>query len=76
MEAQRNSGIVGLRYKLTDDVNLVGELELERDRDPAGHETHALAAGSVAWKPTKTFQLCSPPLAAPPTLSSHHPPSF
>ncbi len=51
------SGIVGLRYKLTEDVSLVGELELERDRDPSGHETHALAAGSVAWKPTKTFQI-------------------
>ena len=51
------SGIAGLRYKLTDDVNLIGELELERDRDPSGHETHALAAGSVSWKATKTLQL-------------------
>ena len=51
------SGIVGLRYKLTEDINLIGELELERDRDPSGHESHALAAGSVSWKPTKTLQL-------------------
>ena len=51
------SGIAGLRYKLTDDINLIGELELERDRDPSGHETHALAAGSVSWKATKRFQL-------------------
>lgn len=51
------SGIAGLEYKLTEDVSLIGEVELERDRDPSGHETHALAAWSVAWKPTRTFQL-------------------
>ncbi len=51
------SGIVGLRYKLTEDINLIGEAKLERDRDPSGHETHALAAASVSWKPTKTFQI-------------------
>lgn len=51
------NGIVGLRYKLSEQVNLIGELQLERDRDPSGHETHALAAGSVAWRPTKRFQL-------------------
>jgi hypothetical protein len=51
------NGIAGLRYKLTDAVTVYGEVELERDRDPSGHETHALAAGSVAWRPTKRFQL-------------------
>lgn len=51
------SGIAGLRYKLTKAVNLYAELELERDRDPAGHETHTLAAGSIAWRPTKRFQI-------------------
>jgi hypothetical protein len=51
------NGIAGLRYKLTDAVNLIGELELEHDRDPSGHETHALAAGSVAWRPSKRLQL-------------------
>ena len=51
------SGIWGVEYKLTRAVNLVGEISLERDRDPSGHETHALAAGSVAWQPTKRLQL-------------------
>ncbi len=51
------SGIIGLRYKLTSAVNLYAELSLERDRDPSGHETHALAAWSVAWRPTKRFQI-------------------
>lgn len=51
------SGIWGVEYQLTQAVNLVGELSLERDRDPSGHETHALAAGSVAWQPTKRLQL-------------------
>lgn len=51
------SGILGLRYKLTDDINLIGELQMERDRDPSGHETHALAAGSVSWKAGKRFQI-------------------
>ena len=50
------SGIWGVEYKLTEAVNLVGEVSLERDRDPSGHETHALAAGSVAWQPTKRLQ--------------------
>ena len=51
------SGIWGVEYKLTQAVNLVGELSLERDRDPSGRETHALAAGSIAWQPTKRLQL-------------------
>ncbi len=50
-------GIWGLRYKLTEVVNVYGELSVRRDDDPAGHETHALAAFSVAWRPTKRFQL-------------------
>ncbi|WP_174296605.1 transporter [Sphingomonas bacterium] len=51
------SGIWGLRYKLTEAVNVYGELSVERDDDPSGHETHSLAAFSVAWRPTKRFQL-------------------
>lgn len=51
------SGIVGLRYKLTDAINLIAELEVERDRDPSGHETHALAAWSASWKATKRLQI-------------------
>lgn len=64
------SGIGGLRYKLTDMVNLVAELDLERDDDPMGHETHALAAWSVAWRPTKRFQLDTQVIAG---LNSHSP---
>lgn len=50
------SGIAGLRYKLTDAVNLYAELQVEQDNDPEGHETHALAALSTAWRPTKRLQ--------------------
>ncbi|WP_174285981.1 transporter [Sphingomonas bacterium] len=51
------SGIGGLRYKLTDDISLYQELSVERDNDPSGHETHLLAASSIAWRPTKRFQI-------------------
>ncbi|WP_298686565.1 transporter [uncultured Sphingomonas sp.] len=50
------SGIAGVRYKLTDDISTYAELSVERDHDPAGHETIALAAFSTAWRPTKTLQ--------------------
>jgi Putative MetA-pathway of phenol degradation len=51
------SGITGLRYKLSEQVTTTAELSLERDNDPEHHETHALAALSTAWKPTKLLQL-------------------
>lgn len=51
------SGIWGVAYKLTGAVTVNGEISLERDRDPDGHETHALAALSAAWQPTKKTQL-------------------
>lgn len=51
------NGIWGLQYKLSEKVSVIGELSLERDDDPSGHETHALAAWSVAWQPAKRFQL-------------------
>ena len=50
------SGIGGLRYKLTETITTFAEIMLERDRDPAEHSTHALAAFSTAWRPTKTLQ--------------------
>jgi hypothetical protein len=51
------SGITSLRYKLSEKVTTTAEFSLERDNDPEGHETHALAALSTAWKPTKVLQL-------------------
>lgn len=51
------SGIGGLQYKLSERVSLVEELSVERDNDPSGHETHLLAASSIAWRPAKRFQL-------------------
>ncbi|MET3709381.1 hypothetical protein ABIC65_000061 [Sphingomonas trueperi] len=51
------SGITSLRYKLSEKVTTTAELSLERDNDPQGHETHALAALSTAWRPTKVLQL-------------------
>lgn len=50
------SGIVGLRYKLTSNINTYAEVSIARDDDPAGHETTALLALSTAWRPTKTLQ--------------------
>ncbi|MEN3745550.1 transporter [Sphingomonas sp. HF-S3] len=51
------SGIIGLGYALSDQVTWVSEVSLERDDDPAGGETHVLAAQSIAWQPTKRTQL-------------------
>ena len=51
------SGIGSLRYKLTNAVNLYGEVELERDDDPSGYETHKLLAFSASWRPVKRLQL-------------------
>lgn len=51
------SGIVGLGQDLGEHFVLTGELMVERDDDPASHETRAVAAGSIAWKPRKNWQL-------------------
>ena len=51
------SGIWGLGYDISDKLTATAELSLERDDDPAGHETHSLAAMSLAFKPRKTLQL-------------------
>ncbi|WP_294332833.1 transporter [uncultured Sphingomonas sp.] len=50
------SGITSLRYKFSERVTTTAEVSLERDQDPQGHETHALAALSTAWRPTKVLQ--------------------
>lgn len=51
------SGIASLEYALSEQVTTTAEVSLERDNDPEGHETHALAALSAAWQPTKVLQL-------------------
>ena len=51
------TAIAGLGVKLSDSVETVAELSVQRDDDPEGHRTLALAAGSVAWQPAKTWQL-------------------
>lgn len=51
------SGVVGLGYALTDSLTAVAEFSLERDYDPSGHVTRTLAAGSLAWQPTKRTQI-------------------
>ncbi len=51
------SGIATLEYKLSEQVTTTAEVSLERDNDPDGHKTHALAALSAAWQPTKVLQL-------------------
>lgn len=49
-------GAAGLALKPADAVTLTGEVRLERDRDPAGHETHALAALSAGVMAAKNLQ--------------------
>ena len=51
------SGIVGLACQLSDAVTWASEVSVERDNDPAGGETHVLAAQSIAWQPMKRVQL-------------------
>lgn len=51
------SGIWGVSYQLSDKFTTVAELSLERDDDPMAHETHSLAALSLAYQPRKTLQL-------------------
>lgn len=53
----RYSGILGLSQELGERFTINGEVMLERDDDPAGRETRALAAVSVAWHPAKTWQI-------------------
>lgn len=50
------SGTAGLALKPIDAVTLTGELQVERDRDPAGHETRALAALSVGVMAGRNLQ--------------------
>ena len=50
------SGTGGLAWKLTDAVVLTGEGQVQRDNDPAGHETHALAALSLGVMAGKNLQ--------------------
>ncbi|WP_375391470.1 transporter [uncultured Sphingomonas sp.] len=49
--------VLGLGLDVSDKVTLNAEVQVTRDADPAGHETRAVAAGSVAWQPFKRFQL-------------------
>ena len=51
------SGILGLSYPLADTLTLASEVSVERDLDPMGHETHVLAAQSLAWQLTQRTQL-------------------
>lgn len=51
------TGIAGLTVAVTGSVDATAELSLQRDDDPQGHRTLALAAGSLAWQPGRTWQL-------------------
>ena len=50
------SGTGGLAWKPVDALTLTGEAQVERDDDPAGHETHALAALSAGVMAGKNLQ--------------------
>ena len=51
------SGVWGVALTLTQAIAVNAELSLERDREPGSHETHALAAVSAAWQPTRRTQV-------------------
>lgn len=50
-------GVVGLSHPLSQAVGLTGELVAFRNDEPAGHETVAQAAASLAWQVSKDWQL-------------------
>lgn len=50
------SGTAGLNLALTDALTLTGEAQVERDDDPGGHATHALASLSLAVKASDGLQ--------------------
>ena len=51
------AALVGLGVEPGESELAVAELSVQRDPDPSGHRTLALATGSVAWQPAKTWQL-------------------
>ncbi|MEO5865564.1 MAG: transporter [Sphingomonas sp.] len=51
------SGTAGLAFKLSKAVTLTGEAQLQRDDDPSGQTTQALAALSIGWMAAKHLQL-------------------
>lgn len=51
------AGTLGLGRELSEALTAVVELQLRRDDDPAGHETEALAAASLAWAVREHAQL-------------------
>lgn len=50
-------GVVALSHPLSKAVGLTGELVAFRNDEPAGHETVAQAAASLAWQVSKDWQL-------------------
>jgi len=64
------SQVVGLGVAVSDKVNVTGELEALRDQDPAGHLTETFAALSLAWAPSKDFQVDMGAVAG---LNAHSP---
>lgn len=49
--------VLGLALDVSQRVTLNAEIQVTQDNDPSGHETRAVAAGSVAWQPLKRLQL-------------------
>jgi hypothetical protein len=51
------SAVFGLDMKLADKIGATAELSVQRDEDPGGHSTQALAGLSAAWTPNDNLQL-------------------
>ena len=48
--------VVGVEWELVDGIELVGEIQATRDRDPSEHTTAWLAGLSAAWQPSHHIQ--------------------
>ena len=54
---EKYGGVIGLSHPLSKAVGLTGEVVAFRNDEPAGHETVAQAAASLAWQVSKQWQL-------------------
>ena len=50
------ANVVGLTDKLSDRLNATVEYQLERDRDPSGHQTFHVAGLSIGLQPNDDLQ--------------------
>jgi hypothetical protein len=50
-------GAAGVSFDVSERVTVSGDVSAFRDQDPAGHTTMSSAGGSLAWQPSRRFQI-------------------